>query len=247
MLYLSNLEKMNLFRSLFNIPKKRKRFLGNAEGDFYAEYGACTSCGAPQAEAPDLIDHSEKEYSHCFFKKQPQTDDELDRAINALLVSCVSGIRYGGKDEKILKRLYEMGCAAECDYKPIGKYKVIIWDKVTFKFDGSLAEIVKIIQDALIAARPWINKSITNQAGDETTFWTFFYRWAGLLHGIIYRCHINHSGEVTIELAAENNTLPISIRGSAIELNSILQSEKQVSNVIWFDQDKKTYSSKEVK
>lgn len=72
---------------------------------------------APEAEAPDLIEHSKPGYGHCYFKKQPQTAEELDRAINAMQVSCISGIRYGGKDETILQRLYELGLANECDYK----------------------------------------------------------------------------------------------------------------------------------
>ena len=72
------------------------RYHENSQGDFYVENGVCTSCGAPQAEAPDLIDHSKLEYGHCYFKKQPETDEEIERAINAIAVSCISGLRYGG-------------------------------------------------------------------------------------------------------------------------------------------------------
>ena len=78
------------------------RYPENSNGDFYVENQVCTACGAPEAEAPDLIEHSKLEYGHCYFKKQPQTPEELDRAINAMSVSCISGIRYGGKDEFIL-------------------------------------------------------------------------------------------------------------------------------------------------
>ena len=46
------------------------------------------------------------------------TDDEIERAINAIAVSCVGGLRYGGTNEKILKRLYEMGAGDQCDHKP---------------------------------------------------------------------------------------------------------------------------------
>lgn len=111
----------------FNIYKKADRakyprqFPEGEREDFYVEYGVCTACGAPQAEAPDLIDHSDKDLGHCYYKKQPKTDEEIERAINAIAVSCISGLRYGGKDEKILKRLYEIGEAAQCDHKPTGK------------------------------------------------------------------------------------------------------------------------------
>ena len=93
------------------------RYHENSQGDFYVENGVCTSCGAPQAEAPDLIDHSKLEYGHCYFKKQPETDEEIERAINAIAVSCISGLRYGGTNEKILKRLNEIGEGEQCDHK----------------------------------------------------------------------------------------------------------------------------------
>ncbi|QNN40473.1 MULTISPECIES: ferredoxin [Pedobacter] len=94
-----------------------ERYPENSMGDFYVENQVCIACGAPEAEAPDLMEHSKIEYGHCYFKKQPTTTDELDRAINAMQVSCISGIRYGGKDKAILKRLYDLDLQTECDYK----------------------------------------------------------------------------------------------------------------------------------
>ncbi|WP_214225041.1 ferredoxin [Pedobacter sp. B4-66] len=119
------------------------RYPENSYGDFYVENQVCTACGAPEAEAPDLIEHSKLEYGHCYFKKQPQTPEELDRAINALSVSCISGIRYGGKDEVILKRLYEMGLEDECDHKPIGKYKMVVRNKVVFQYQETMEKPFK--------------------------------------------------------------------------------------------------------
>ncbi|QQD13131.1 ferredoxin [Sphingobacterium sp. UDSM-2020] len=98
------------------------RYSENSQGDFYVENDACIRCGAPEFEAPDLIDHSKAEYGHCYFKKQPETPDELDRAICAMQVSCIAGLRYGGTDEKILKRLYEEGLENECDHKRKGRF-----------------------------------------------------------------------------------------------------------------------------
>lgn len=115
---------MNIFKKIFK-KKLLDRYPENSEGDFYVQNGVCISCRAPESEAPDLIEHSKLEYGHCYFKKQPKTQDEINRAINAIAVSCISGLRYAGKDEKILKRLYEMGESEQCDYKPIGNYKKI--------------------------------------------------------------------------------------------------------------------------
>jgi hypothetical protein len=94
-----------------------ERYPENVEGDFYVENQVCITCGAPEAEAPDLIEHSKKDYGHCYFKKQPETPDEIERAIQAMAVSCIAGIRYCGKNVTIIKRIYELGLQAECDYK----------------------------------------------------------------------------------------------------------------------------------
>ncbi len=128
---------MNFFKRIFTIKRKdnlfpknetslpliekpfipKERYPENVKGDFYVENQVCITCGAPEAEAPDLIEHSKLEYGHCYFKKQPATADELDRAISAMQVSCIAGVRYGGKDKAILKRLYDLGLQADCDYK----------------------------------------------------------------------------------------------------------------------------------
>jgi len=113
--------RMKIFKNLFRskMPEKiHERFPENSKGDFYVENQVCITCRAPEAEAPDLIEHSKFEYGHCYFKKQPQTPDELDRAISAMQVSCIAGIRYSGKDEAVLKRLYKLGLENECDHKP---------------------------------------------------------------------------------------------------------------------------------
>lgn len=94
----------------------------NTKGDFYVENNSCISCGAPQAEASDLIDHSTKDTGHCFFKKQPQTEEEIDRAINAIAVSCVGALRYGGTDQNIIKRLYDLSCEHLCDNKLLNDF-----------------------------------------------------------------------------------------------------------------------------
>ena len=112
---------MSFFKKSNNV--KPDRYPENSQGDFYVANEVCISCGAPEAEAPGLIEHSTLRYGHCYFKKQPKTEEEIERAINAIAVSCISGLRYGGTDENILNRLYEIGESAQCDNKPTSKYK----------------------------------------------------------------------------------------------------------------------------
>lgn len=84
----------------------------NAPGDFYVLDGCCIACTAPEHEAPDLIEHDEA--NHCYFKRQPRTREEEDRAIMAVAVGCCGAVRYGGQDPRIIRRLVELG-SDDCD------------------------------------------------------------------------------------------------------------------------------------
>ena len=92
----------------------------NAAGPFYSVRDGCIVCLAPQAAAPHVMGFyrdpsGTHARSHCFFKKQPQTPEEVDEAIAAMSVSCVENLRYGGRDPEILRRLCEMGYRHLCD------------------------------------------------------------------------------------------------------------------------------------
>lgn len=88
----------------------------NVPGDFYVQNNHCITCEAPYHEAPDLMAHDkEGSYPHCYFKKQPETPEEVERAISACQVSCVQAVRYAGKNPKILKRFQELDAADSCD------------------------------------------------------------------------------------------------------------------------------------
>jgi len=123
---------MNLFKKIFGLFKKSetKQFQdriaairiepenttpdpNNVPGDFYVQCDSCILCGAPEAEAPDLMEMTD---TGCYFKKQPETEEETARAINALTVSCISAVRYRGTNEEILKKIIDLGGKEECDY-----------------------------------------------------------------------------------------------------------------------------------
>lgn len=88
----------------------------NAVGDFYVLDGECIACQSPEADAPDLIGHVEENY-HCFFRRQPETPEELERAIRAVANGCCGGVRYGGTNSKVLQRLAELRASDACDHK----------------------------------------------------------------------------------------------------------------------------------
>lgn len=95
--------------------KEKPRHPMNASGPFYVENGICLMCGVLDIVAPDLIGYMDEEYSHCYFKKQPKTPEELERAIKAIDYSEVQGLRYAGNDPDILNKLIERGCKDCCD------------------------------------------------------------------------------------------------------------------------------------
>src|SRR3954470_6664149 len=88
----------------------------NAPGDFYVQDERCIACTAPEHEAPDLMAHEDGQGGyHCYFKRQPETPEEVERAIMACHVSCVRAVRYAGRNPKILKRFKEIGSGDSCD------------------------------------------------------------------------------------------------------------------------------------
>jgi hypothetical protein len=89
----------------------------NAQGPFYVEKDMCIICGAPESVAPDLIGFHEDPSgtdaeSHCYFKKQPQTPEEIDRAVKAVRANCCGCYWYAGSDPEVKKKLRNAGCGS---------------------------------------------------------------------------------------------------------------------------------------
>lgn len=85
-----------------------KPYPKNVPGSFYVVNSECMTCGYPHVLAPDLMawdaDAQGRE-NHCYFKKQPETPQEIDQAIKAIEGSCCGALRYSGSDPKILQKL----------------------------------------------------------------------------------------------------------------------------------------------
>lgn len=85
-------------------PRRLPRFPLNVPGDFYTT-GMCTACGAPEADAPDLLAPLGDDNHDTYFVRQPRTPDEVERACLTIEVCCASALRYGGRDPSIIRRL----------------------------------------------------------------------------------------------------------------------------------------------
>src|SRR5262245_45505833 len=87
----------------------------NALGDFYVVRDLCMRCCLPHKEAPELMNDSRKEFRECYFRRQTLSAEETDQAIQAIWVSELEALRYGGTDQAIISRLHDLGCGRCCD------------------------------------------------------------------------------------------------------------------------------------
>ena len=97
-----------------------KRTPENVAGDFYVEADLCILCCLPHGEAPDLLNDCTRDFRECYFRRQPETPEEVEQAIQAIHVSCMCALRYGGADQTIISRLRDLDCAERCDHESVG-------------------------------------------------------------------------------------------------------------------------------
>lgn len=92
----------------------------NAPGDFYVEDQCCTLCGVPQLVAPELFSILEQsdQTSHCYVRRQPATEAEVDSMLNVISAAELGCIRYAGTDPSILDRLTAAEQSTACDAIP---------------------------------------------------------------------------------------------------------------------------------
>jgi hypothetical protein len=84
-----------------------KPYPENAPGPFYLEDDLCILCGIPESGASNLVGMSRK---HCYFRKQPQSDVELEQASQAAESCCYGAYRYHGTDPQVIERLGAEPC-----------------------------------------------------------------------------------------------------------------------------------------
>ena len=85
------------------------RFHKNAPGDFYTT-GECRACGLPEEFAPECMAPLENGNCDTYFLRQPATPEEIDHVCEAVHSCCAVALRYGGRDEAILRRLGKEYC-----------------------------------------------------------------------------------------------------------------------------------------
>src|SRR5262249_41087254 len=116
-------------RSEMNVSDARPIHPKNAAGPFYVVNGCCTACGVPTSIAPELFEFDSAD--HCYVKRQPTSDTEMEKALRVLRTQELDCVRYRGTDERTLRRLAEAGEAHQCDHALSG-VGVVLRNVVTF-------------------------------------------------------------------------------------------------------------------
>ncbi|HEY8970717.1 MAG TPA: ferredoxin [Puia sp.] len=198
------------------------------KGDFYVSNGECIACGAPQTEAPEIIEHR-KEDGHCYFTRQPETEAEQDQVILAMRISCIDALRYGGTDEKILKRLYENGMSDLCDHAPARYYPTVAKNNVTFVFKGRMPELVKDLTSYLqgLPAKTIVSREATRQGQIRLV-----QRWQEVALAFYYA--IRQEGEMMLITVSRGPNVQEPCLG--VILHGFLQRDLRVSDIKWWAQ-----------
>jgi hypothetical protein len=94
---------------------------------------------------PDLFAWEE---DYCYVKRQPSTQAEMERMIDASRVVDVSCIRYRGRDPTVFERLGALGEPDLADFPPAEGIPVVLRNHVTFEtLDGNPAILEEVVAD----------------------------------------------------------------------------------------------------
>ncbi len=184
----------------------------------------------PKRKGRALIEHSKT--GHCYFKKQPETDGEVEHAINAISVSCIGALRYGGKEENILRKIYELGLNEYCDYKPIGDYSLVIRNIVTFYFGGAINDLGKTIAEEF--ANQTYYKVVDYLCEKQREF-SFTLRWATHHSGDYIKGEILSMYYYKITITKENGAVDDTIADRAEAVHGALTKKLSASNITWHE------------
>jgi hypothetical protein len=91
--------------------RKYNSVMNNVDGPFYVKEGCCTYCSVPMVETPDLFGGFEEKtesFDGCWVKKQPDSEDALNRMYATMECQELDCIRYCGKSKIILDKLNKL-------------------------------------------------------------------------------------------------------------------------------------------
>jgi hypothetical protein len=210
----------------------------NAAGPFYIRSGECMACGAPEGQAPTMMSHDER--GHCFFVRQPSTENEIDEAILGLWVSCCGAVRYRGQNGKILTRFAEQGLAEQCDYRLDELPKRVLRNHMLFEFrDAKLEEGNSAIAHEIM---DFFLHSLPQQSGDVRDFLcsaragSFCYEWGDEsqphLHSIVFTLEPQSEHDWLLRMLRNENAMT----AFAVSIHKAVRHDSRFRKFEWFSE-----------
>jgi hypothetical protein len=192
------------------------------------------ACGAPEARARELMDHDESD-GHCFFKRQPETPEEVNRAILAVWSSCCGAVRYGGDDQSLIQRLVNIGEADQCDHAPKGPHRLLTRTVGVFSFDApdlterqAAREILRLLRAGLLALPAPYNVKGPGFLAPARIYFTWYKDAPGI------EVYVERAGLSSDEwLIRIEGGVPESFVSHAAVLDEFLRADPRATGIRW--------------
>jgi hypothetical protein len=203
----------------------------NVPGPFYVADGCCLACGIPEGEAPDLFTF---EANHCYVKKQPCTDAEINRMLQAIWGSEMGCIRYRGNDPAMFERFGAMGELELCDFAPSTGVPVILRNHVAFvSIDGRAITPKEVVEDF---RSYWIRQKTNKFRGPWRTLlsrrmWFEFAWYEHRYHGV---CVSNVDRDRRRIIMSHSPKETLASRGISSALNAWLAQSSRFGRQQWY-------------
>lgn len=177
---------------------------------------------------------------HCFFARQPTTEDETSAAIRSVWASCCGAVRYGGDDPHVLIRLAELGNSSQCDRQAPAGHSQIARDWARFEYSASPGALSK--RASLRRIIDEIAESMGRLSGSECfqfRCWfneaSFRLRWGkvGSESGHTVRFSVVHESADQWLLRISGNE--VAHTAFAIQLDKALHDKAEFRSIRWFD------------
>ena len=177
---------------------------------------------------------------HCFFMRQPLTDNETNAAIRGVWASCCGAVRYGGEDPKILIRLAELGMSSQCDHEPPIECATVLRNCTRFEYLApkgpfSRRRILRQVADLIAGS---VGKYPGSERFSFRCGWkvvSFRIRWGNIGRDSGY------SVQFTVKYQSNDRWL-VRISGNeiahtsfAIQLDKALQKISAFRSIRWFE------------
>jgi hypothetical protein len=232
------------------VPSQRERFRLNAAGDFYVENGQCITCLAPEHAAPALMGFhkdptgSNRE-SHCYFARQPQSQDEIYRAIRAVWSGCCGALRYAGTDPEVIRRLTDLGLEGQVDARPLNQDRPVLYrqprvvrDHVTFTVMGGGIDapaVMAVVAKWLVGSRSPFGSVTDVESHADSARVT--YSWYEKVRGMLLTVKRSQDGPESWLLIVGTGDGHVGTMGISFLVDDCLRGDHRVSAIRWYTRD----------